>query len=120
VRNGNRGVRVACLGGYNRVGNPLKRIVLIALVLSCAGAYAQLRTLPQDAPRGVIRHVQEMIVEINGTQRPLVQGAQIRDRQNRIVVPTAIPPGTLVKYVLDKDGAVLQVWFLTSEEAQGN
>jgi hypothetical protein len=87
----------------------------------CAGvAQAQLRTIPQDALRGTIRHVQEMIVEIDGTQRPLAQGAQIRDRQNRIVVPTAIPPGTWVKYLLDKDGAVLQVWFLTRAEAQAN
>jgi len=99
----------------------MKRFV-VALVLfaSAAAALAQLRTLPSDAIRGTIRHVQEMIVEIDGTQRRLKQGTQIRDTSNRIVVPTEIPPGTLVKYQLDAEGFVLAVWFLTPEEAQAN
>src|SRR3954469_10908668 len=99
----------------------MKRIVPIAwLLLSSAVAHAQLRTIPQDAPRGFIRHVQEMIVDIDGTQRRLAQGVQIRDAAKRIVVPTAIPPGTLIRYVLDQNGFVEQVWFLTPKEAQAN
>ena len=97
----------------------MKRFV-VALVLfaTAAAALAQLRTIPQEAVRGTIRHVQEMIVEIDGTQRRLAEGARIRDTSNRIVVPTEIPPGTLVKYLLDPEGVVLQVWFLTDEEAK--
>jgi hypothetical protein len=99
----------------------MRRLVAVLLLLASAGlAQAQLRTIPPDAQRGTIRHVQEMIVEIDGTQRYLASGAQIRDAANRIVVPTAIPPGTVVKYLLDKDGFVLQVWFLTDAEAQAN
>ena len=93
-------------------------VVALMLVACASAALAQLRTIPQDAQRGTIRHVQEMIVEIDGTQRRMQQGAQIRDASNRIVVPTEIPAGTLVKYLLDRDGFVLQVWFLTAEEAQ--
>ena len=95
-------------------------VVALMLVACASAALAQLRTIPSDAIRGTIRHVQEMIVDIDGTQRRLQQGAQIRDASNRIVVPTEIPPGTLVKYQLDKDGFVLAVWFLTPEEAQAN
>jgi hypothetical protein len=99
----------------------MKRLAAVLLLLGCAGlAQAQLRTIPPDAQRGVIRHVQEMIVEIDGTQRRLAPAAQIRDDANRIVMPTAIPPGTRVKYQLDKDGFVLQVWFLTPEEAEAD
>jgi len=99
----------------------MKRLIASLVLCACAAAaHAQLRTIPPDAVRGVIRHVQEMIVEIDGTQRRLAQGAQIRDAQNRIVVPTAIPAGTLVKYLLDKDGFVQGVWFLSPEEAQAN
>ena len=99
----------------------MRHFVATLAFLACAGAaLAQLRTIPQDALRGTIRHVQEMIVDIDGTQRRLAEGAQIRDRQNRIVLPTAIPAGTLVKYQLDKDGVVQAVWFLTQQEAQAN
>jgi len=90
------------------------------LFLLCTGAaQAQLRTIPQEAVWGQIRHVQEMIVEIDGTQRRLAQGAQIRDSANRIMLPSAIPAGAWVKYQLDPNGFVQAVWFLTPEEAAG-
>ena len=96
----------------------MKHLVAVVLSLGCAGAaYGQLRTIPEDAKRGTMRHVQEMVVEIDGTQQTLAAGAQIRDTENRIVVPTAVPPGTLVKYRLDADGKVREVWLLTPEEA---
>jgi hypothetical protein len=96
----------------------MTRFALLFLLFTSAAAQAQLRTIPQDALRGTISHVQEMIVDIDGTQRRLAEGAQIRDRQNRVVLPTAIPPGTPVKYQLDADGVVQAVWFLTHKEAQ--
>ena len=93
-------------------------VVLLAQLLGSAGpALAQLRTIPDDAKRGVMRHVQDMVVEIDGVQQQLAPGAQIRDTSNLIVVPTAVPPDTLVKYRLDGEGKVRQVWFLTDEEA---
>jgi hypothetical protein len=99
----------------------MKRLLILLALSGCAMvAEAQLRSIPKEAPQGFIRHVQEMIVEIDGTQRRLAQGAQIRDAANRVVVPTAIPAGTRVKYLLDKDGSVEQVWFLTPEEAKAN
>ena len=97
----------------------MTRFALLFLLFTCAAAQAQLRTIPQDAVWGQIRHVQAMIVEIDGTQRRLAQGAQIRDRSNRIMLPSAIPAGAWVKYQLDKDGFVQAVWFLTREEAKG-
>src|SRR3954454_15042129 len=99
----------------------MKRLLLYLTLFACAAAaHGQLRSIPKEAPRGFIRHVQEMIVDIDGTQRRLAQGVQIRDAANRIVVPTAIPPGTLIRYVLDQNGFVEQVWFLTPKEAQAN
>jgi hypothetical protein len=96
----------------------LKSLITIAL---CAGfatlAWAQLRTLPQDAKGGKIRHVQEMIVAIDGVERRLAPGAQIRDGSNRLVLPMALPAGTPVKYLLDADGMVRQVWILSPQEA---
>ena len=80
-------------------------------------AMAQLRTIPSDAQRAQIRHVQANIVELNGQQVQLSPAAQIRDASNRILLPTALPAGTLVKYRLDAAGQVREVWILTPEEA---
>jgi hypothetical protein len=96
----------------------MKPLLAVLLSLGCAGAaQAQLRTIPEDAKRGEMRHVHGMVVEIDGKQFQLAAGAQIRSNANLIVVPTAIPPGALVKYQLDGQGMVRRVWFLTPEEA---
>ena len=97
-------------------------IVLAAAIVSVAAlagaAFAQLRSIPDDAKRGQIRHVREMVVEIDGTQARLTPGAQIRNIDNRIILPSALPPEPqLVKYQVDPAGMVHRVWILTPEEA---
>ena len=89
-----------------------------AAALTCGGAaYAQLRSIPDDAKRGQIRPVREMIVEIDGAQARLAPGAQIRDTGNRIVLPGSLPQNAqLVKYTVDAAGLVQRVWILTQEE----
>jgi hypothetical protein len=82
-----------------------------------ASAYGQARGIPQDAERGSIRHLQDMVVEIGGKRLRLAPGAQIRDASNRVVMPTALPAGAPAKYVVDGAGLVRRVWILTPEEA---
>src|SRR2546422_3420763 len=91
---------------------------LLLLCVTAPLASAQVRSIPKDARVGQIRHLQEMVVEIDGTPQQLAPGAQIRDASNRIILPTAIPPGTLIKYLVDGAGQVQRVWILTPEEAQ--
>ena len=92
--------------------------LLVCLCLFAAGAHAQTRNIPEQAKDGAITHLQDMIVSINGVAVRLAPGAQIRDQENRLVVPTAVPPGSQVKYLLDQSGFVRQVWILTPEEAR--
>ena len=92
-------------------------IAAAALAAWVAGAAAQLRTIPADAKRGRLSHVQGMVVEIDGLRAKLAPGGQIRDGNNRVVLPVAVPPGSLVKYRLDGEGLVRQVWILTPQEA---
>ena len=94
----------------------MRTALAIALLLAGAAA-AQLRTIPADAERAQIRHVQENVVELNGQRAQLAPGAQIRDTSNRVIVPTALPTDALVKYRLDDNGQVREVWILTPEEA---
>jgi hypothetical protein len=95
------------------------RLRLAAFLLLSAAPLivaAQLRTIPPDAKRGVLRHVEEMAVRLDGKVEVLAAGAQIRDRNNRIVVPVSLTADTLVKYRRDGDGRLYQLWILTPEE----
>jgi len=94
----------------------LLAILICALALPTA-ALAQVRHLPDGAKRGHIAHVRGPIVQIDGQQMRLSAGAQIRNRDNLIIVPTSVPPGALVKYVLDAAGQIHRVWLLTPQEA---
>lgn len=96
----------------------MTRSLAAALILCLAGlAQAQLRTLPADAKLGKIRHVQEMVVRIDGKLAVLARGAQVRDTRNRILVPMAIPADSVVKYTLNARGEISAVWILTPHEA---
>ena len=92
-------------------------LAVLALLCLAATAAAQLRTVPADARRGVIVHLQDMIVQIDQSTARLAPGAQIRDIHNRLLLPAAIPPGSIVKYKLDAQGLVTHVWILTVKEA---
>ena len=95
------------------------RSFVVALLLACGAAQAQssLRSIPPDAKRGILSHVQGMTVELNGVRVALAAGAQIRDDLNMIMVPTALPPGVLVRYQLDPDGKLRRAWILSPQEA---
>ncbi|OFZ97029.1 MAG: hypothetical protein A2Z64_06180 [Betaproteobacteria bacterium RIFCSPLOWO2_02_67_12] len=87
------------------------------LVLGTTAVCAQVRSVPAEAKRGLIRHLQAMTVEINGQAMLLAPGAQIRGADNLIVLPAAVPAGSLVKFTLDAQGQLSRVWILTAEEA---
>jgi hypothetical protein len=92
--------------------------LLVCLCLFAAGAHAQLRTIPEQAKDGLIGHLQNMTLSINGVPVRLAPGVQIRDQDNRLIFPSDIPAGARVRYLLDTDGQVRQVWVLTPGEAK--
>jgi len=82
-------------------------------------AVAQVRTppIPDSTLRGYVRHLGEMAVAVDDNAMQLTAGAQIRDSQNLIIVPTAIPPnGAWADYVLNPDGQISRMWLLTPDE----
>src|SRR5262245_45154609 len=94
-------------------------LALLSVLLPPMPALAQFRVppVPEDSRRGVIRHVEQMAVAIDGKLMQLAAGAQIRDQQNLIVVPVSIPKsGAWADYVLNADGQVFRVWLLTPAE----
>ncbi len=95
----------------------MRALALIAAALFASAALAQLRTIPVDAKRAKMSPVQERIVQLDGKREMLAPGVRIRDAQNRIIVPNALPANSLVKYRRDASGAIHEVWILTPDEA---
>ena len=91
-------------------------LLACALAVAAPVAHAQLRTIPADAKPASLRHVQDMIVELDGKLARLSPGAQIRDPFNRLVLPTSLTDKTSVKYATDASGMVHRVWILSPEE----
>ena len=89
---------------------------LLILLSTAAAAQQFLRSIPADAKRGVMTHVHDTIVEIDGKPARLSQGAQIRSQMNTIVLPTALPPKSLVRFQVDQAGHVHRAWILTPQE----
>jgi hypothetical protein len=94
------------------------RTLILAIGLSASlGALAQGRTIPAEAKRGQLQHVEQNTVRMSGKLMRLSPSAQIRDASNLIIQPTSVPAGTLVRYTLDAHGYVHRVWILTLTEA---
>jgi hypothetical protein len=112
------------------------RALLCILLLSAATAAAQsakdappareavfsapFRAIPQDAVHGKIRHLQAMVVEIDGEEQLLSPGAQIRDARNNLILPVALPAAASeradAKYLRDGTGSVHRIWLLSERE----
>ena len=91
--------------------------LLIVAALLAASVLAQTRPIPDAARRGYIRHVQEMAVTVDGNPMRLAPGSSVRDRNNLIIVPVAMPrEGAWADYIVDGNGQILRVWLLTPEE----
>jgi len=95
----------------------MRLIIAIMLCVVANASFSQLRTIPSDAKRARMSHIQERIVQLDGKREMFAPGVQIRDAMNRIVVPTALPANSLVKYRRDPSGAIHEVWILTPQEA---
>ena len=95
----------------------MRSLLLVLLLSVAATAAAQLRTIPQEAVLGEIRHLESMLIELDGTKVvQLSPGAQIRDTDNRLVLPTSLTERTVVRYLVDGAGDVHRVWILSADE----
>jgi hypothetical protein len=93
------------------------RAILVALLaVWCCAAAAQLRTIPQEAKLGTIRYLEAMQVELDGQPQRLSPSAQIRDADNRLVLPVSLQEKEQAMVLLDGSGMVHRVWLLSPQE----
>ena len=79
------------------------------------------RSLPVEAKTGrMLPPAGDGFLIIGGRQLPMAPAAQIRNRQNLIVIPMQVQDPVEVVYVTDASGAVSRVWMLTPNEASAS
>ncbi len=78
---------------------------------------AMLRPFPTEAKLGQMQPPMQGEVVIDGQSFFLSPGAQIRNTDNRIVMPSTVQETANVRYLIDASGAVSRVWMLTANEA---
>ena len=94
----------------------MRTLVFVLLSIFTSVVAAQLRAIPKEAQYGEIRHLESMVVELNGKPVQLSPGAQIRDTSNRLVLPTSLTEKVQAGYMLDGAGLLYRVWILSPEE----
>jgi hypothetical protein len=93
-------------------------IVAAALSASSLSVLAGLRTIPAEAPATTMTMNIDGTVVLGKRTVPLSPVAQIRDTENRIVLPTSLMSGPYkVRVLLNADGQLERAWILTGEEA---
>lgn len=79
----------------------------------------RLRTIPEDARKGVMWPPRGRIARINDKKMMLAPGVTIRDMNNRMVLPGTIRRPKKIRYTLDHLGQVKKIWISPTGEYQG-
>jgi hypothetical protein len=111
--------------------NPIVSAIISSIIDSILeSAMTPSPVVPPSAPPGVVRPALQngplavMSPPSNGFAQfgsetlRLAASLQIRDTQNRIVMPMTVQGPVPVLYKLDEYGSVQRVWVLTPEEAE--
>ena len=98
---------------------PALLALLAALLSGAAWSQTPNRTvaIPDTAMRGVMTHLSQNIVSVNGQTMQLSPGARIWNRDNMTITPTMLPKESVVDYVVDGNKQIFRVWILTPAEA---
>lgn len=79
----------------------------------------RLRTIPEDAKKGVMWPPNGRSVRINDSMMVLAPGVTIRDINNRMVLPNTVRQPQKIRYKLDMYGQVRRIWISPTGEYMG-
>ena len=103
---------------YFPVTSPAPSILAVANDAATAPV-ERLRTIPQDAKKGVMWPPQGRRIRINDTMMVLAPGVTIRDMNNRMVLPNTVRKPKKIRYTLDMYGQVRRIWISPTGEYLG-
>ena len=103
---------------YFPVGSASSAMLQVASSVPTAPV-ERLRTIPEDAKKGVMWPPQGRRVRINDSVMVLAPGATIRDMYNRMVLPNTVRQPKKIRYTLDMYGQVRRIWISPTGEYMG-
>lgn len=117
-----RSVIIRNLDMFLRPSREIVRVLrlVFCLVLGSLSVPQALASMPRPIPvaakKVVMTFAGSARVMVGSDARLLSPGAQIRDQQNRIVLPSHVAGEYKVRALVDNSGQVHRVWILTPEE----
>lgn len=95
----------------------LQGLILLLLICMINQSYAQLaRNFPLDSKFGMLKSYSYPQFKIEKEIMIMGVGGQIRDTDNRIIMPGMLNKTGYIRYQVDSMGLVYRIWFLTPEE----
>lgn len=97
----------------------LQGAILILLMCMINQSYAQLaRNFPLNSKFGMLKSHSYPQFKIDKEKEIMIMGVggQIRDTDNRIIMPGMLNKTGYIRYQIDSMGLVYRIWFLTPEE----
>ena len=98
----------------------LARLAIAFCLAINASALAQTgpRAFPPDATFGRMTHLQESVMDLDGTAVRMAPGTVILGTDGLSIVPSVVPARAAVRYRVDFSGQINRVWVLTEEETK--
>ncbi len=94
-------------------------MTMLFAAFSDAVAQSVARPFPADGVIAIFSPQYSPVIVIDGVQRQLTAGAQIRDGNNMIVQPASLSgPDVRVIYKANVQGQIERIWILNADEAQ--
>jgi hypothetical protein len=90
----------------------LLALALVAVLAACGSS----NRLPDGTILGTANAVQPSNITIDGKPMRLAPGARIMTPSNTSVTPDHVPANSRIRYKLDANGQVSQVWLLPPEK----
>lgn len=106
--------------GFRRVFKlkaKIASLLLFFMMFQAFQAWAGLRTIPAEALAAAMQATGQAQVVLGKKVVPLSPAAQIRDADNRLVLPAYLNGTYKVRVLLDAQGQLHRAWILTPEES---
>ncbi|MGE5162108.1 MAG: hypothetical protein ACM3O5_11430 [Betaproteobacteria bacterium] len=87
-------------------------LVVVAVLAACGSS----NRLPDGTILGTANAVQPSNITIDGKPMRLAPGARIMTPSNTSITPSHVPANSRIRYKLDANGQVSQVWLLPPEK----
>lgn len=87
-------------------------LIVVAVLAACGSS----NRLPDGTILGTANAVQPSNITIDGKPMRLAPGARIMTPSNTSVTPDHVPANSRIRYKLDANGQVSQVWLLPPEK----